>query len=377
VLWERAESKSGNSSFAWSDARLQRLRELKLPPILGLVHHGSGPTHTSLVSACFPDKLAAYARTVAARYPWVEAFTPINEPLTTARFSCLYGHWYPHAEDDRSFVRALLNQCKAVAGAMAAIRTIIPAARLVQTEDMGCTRSTSLLRYQADFENERRWLSFDLLTGRVSVDHPLRSFLLRSGATIRELEAFQAHPCPPDVIGINYYVTSERFLDHRTHLYPPRLLGGNGRHAYADIEAVRICREGLVGPEAILLAAHERYGIPVAITEAHLGCDPVQQMSWLSYVWQSAAQARKRGADVRGVTAWALLGAHGWDQLVTRASNTYEPGAFDVVSGTPRETAVAHFLRALARGRVPETEPGWWTQPARLLYRPEASSRAA
>ena len=50
---------------------------------------------------------------------------------------------------------------------MRAIREVNPAAQLVQTEDIGKTYSTPALAYQADFENERRWLSFDLLCGRV------------------------------------------------------------------------------------------------------------------------------------------------------------------------------------------------------------------
>ena len=36
-----------------------------------------------------------YAAAFAERYPWVRRYTPINEPLTTARFAALYGHWYP------------------------------------------------------------------------------------------------------------------------------------------------------------------------------------------------------------------------------------------------------------------------------------------
>ena len=43
--------------------------------------------------------LAQHAENVARRYPWLEMFTPVNEPLTTARFSGLYGHWYPHRHD--------------------------------------------------------------------------------------------------------------------------------------------------------------------------------------------------------------------------------------------------------------------------------------
>ena len=32
---------------------------------------------------------------VAERYPWLDAYTPINEPLTTARFCGLYGLLVP------------------------------------------------------------------------------------------------------------------------------------------------------------------------------------------------------------------------------------------------------------------------------------------
>ena len=69
----------------------------------------------------------------------------MNEPLTTARFSGLYGHWHPHGRDDRTFVRALLTECKATVLSMAAIRRVNPHAQLVQTEDMGFTRSTHSL----------------------------------------------------------------------------------------------------------------------------------------------------------------------------------------------------------------------------------------
>jgi dTDP-4-dehydrorhamnose reductase len=104
VLWERvAPNNLADADWSHTDRSLNKLREDGIIPIVGLVHHGSGPRHTSLLDPEFPPKLADFALAVAERYPWIESYTPINEPLTTARFSCLYGHWYPHARDDKSF----------------------------------------------------------------------------------------------------------------------------------------------------------------------------------------------------------------------------------------------------------------------------------
>jgi dTDP-4-dehydrorhamnose reductase len=381
VLWERtAPGEPSDADWSWPDERLGRLRELGIRPVVGLVHHGGGPPHTSLTDEAFPEKLAAYARAVAERYPWVEDYTPVNEPLTTARFGGLYGHWHPHGRDGRTFLRALLNQLRGVALSMRAVRAVNPSARLVQTEDVGFCFSTERLSYQAGFENERRWLTFDLLLGRVTRGHPLWEYLLREGVGAGELEWFAENACAPDLFGVNYYVTSERFLDERVTRYPPHNRGGNGVDEYVDVEAVRVLSGGLAGARGIMRDVWERYSLPLALTEAHLGCTRDEQMRWLQEVWTAAREARAGGADVRAVTAWSLFGAFDWDSLVTRDAGHYEPGVFDVRSGSPRPTALAHMLRDLAGKGAHEhpalDSPGWWSRLDRLLY-PRAPGRAS
>ncbi|HYD29265.1 MAG TPA: hypothetical protein VEB64_00185, partial [Azospirillaceae bacterium] len=196
VLWERvAPHAPDRLDWRWSDERLGALRDLGIRPIVGLVHHGSGPRYTSLIDPGFAPGLAAFAVRVAERYPWVDAYTPVNEPLTTARFSGLYGHWYPHGRDNPTFLRILLNEIGATHRAMRAIRAVVPHARLIQTDDLGRTFSTPRLVDQADFENERRWLTFDLLAGRVDRHHPLWSFLIHNGVGERKLKALCDDPC--------------------------------------------------------------------------------------------------------------------------------------------------------------------------------------
>jgi dTDP-4-dehydrorhamnose reductase len=63
-------------------------------------------------------------------------------------------------------MRALLNQCRATVLAMDAVRRVNPAAKLISTEDVGKTYATPKLQYQADFDNDRRWWSYDILCGR-------------------------------------------------------------------------------------------------------------------------------------------------------------------------------------------------------------------
>jgi dTDP-4-dehydrorhamnose reductase len=373
VLWERVAPEGLPAArWEWSDRRLRQLRALGLRPIIGLLHHGSGPPDTNLLDPAFPQKLARYARAVAERYPWALDWTPVNEPLTTARLSAMYGHWYPHARSFPQFVRALVNQCAAVRLAMREIRAVIPAARLIQTEDFSRVSGTASLRARAELDQRIRLLSLDLLTGKVDDQHPLWRDLLAAGATENELNDFADRPEPIDVVGLNYYVTSDRFLDDRLSLYPPELHGGDGRLRYADVEAVRVAGGELWGHRAMLEAAWNRYGRPLAITEVHLGAARDEQLRWLAEAWRAAGEAKDAGIDVRAVTAWSLLGSFGWDRLVVDEGGSYEPGVFDLRGPSPRPTALAHAVRALGHGQHYESPAldgvGWWRRVDRIAY---------
>lgn len=371
LLWEAHAPNEGESpDFRWSDERLLMLRERGVEVIAGLLHHGSGPRHTNLLDPDFPTKFAGYAAAAAARYPWIKRWTPINEPLTTARFSCLYGHWYPHRRDYASFLTALANQCCAIAGAMAAIRAVIPDAELVQTEDLGRTFVTPPLSHQAGHDNERRWLSFDLLCGRVDQHHQFHRLMRDAGVSSALLDTFQEVPTPPDIIGINHYLTSDRFLDNRLHFYPDEPVGGNGADTYVDVEAVRIAGlEGDVGLAPRLREAWYRYRLPLAVTEVHHGCTREQQLRWLVQCWRTAEAVRAEGVDVRAITLWSLFGHYDWRSLLTLKDGAYDAGAFDVRGTSPRPTALARVARAIARGEELNdpvlAAPGWWQRTDR------------
>jgi len=381
ILWEQVSpDRPDVCDWALPDARMARLQRLGFAPIVGLVHHGSGPAYSDLLDSGFAAGLARHAAHVATRYPHVRDWTPVNEPLTTARFSALYGHWYPHMADEPAFWKALLHQIEGTIAAMAAIRAVIPNARLIQTDDLGRTYATTSLAAQAAFDNERRWAGWDLLCGRLIPGHALWERLCRYGFGAR-LRAIADDPCPPDIVGINHYLTSDRFLDHDVERYPPASRGSCSFGPVADVEAVRVTVPAPAGFEGALREAWARYGLPIALTEVHLGCTREEQLRWLAQAWATASALRDEGIDIVAVSAWSLLGAYDWASLLTRADGLYESGVFDVSTGAPRPTALAGMVADLTAGRPPAhrflAQPGWWAKDRRLDFPPRRIAVAA
>lgn len=375
ILWEHVvPAVDADPDWTWPDERLERLRELGIRPIAGLLHHGDGPEGTGFDDPRFPERFAAYARSVAERYPWITDWLPINEPLTTARFCGLYGVWQPHARDDRVFARILEVQLRASLLAMDEIRRVIPDARFVQNEDLGTILAVPRLKEQAEYENERRWVTFDVLTGGLRPEMRMWKVLRASGVSEPRLRWFGEHEGGPDLLLVDNYLTSDRLLDDRMHRYPARAHGGNGTQCYADFEAVRAVAGEAPGILPLLRGTWARYGRPLAIGEAHLGGTREEQLRWLRDLWRAAELVRDEGADIRAVTVWSVFGSYDWNTLLTEEKGYYEPGPFDLRAGDPRPTALAEMMRAITSGREPDhpalDADGWWRRDARLLVPP-------
>lgn len=365
ILWEKHQPAAGvKIDWRWILSQLENIRNHHIQPIIGLLHHGSGPHFTNLLDPQFPEKLAGYAGEVAKKIPWLEYYTPVNEPLTTARFSGLYGLWYPHHTNELSCIKMLLNQVKGIILSMKAIRKINPQAKLVQTEDLSITHSTPMMSYQAEFENRRRWLTYDLLCGLFNEQHFFWNYFKELGIATSELHFFKGNSCVPEIMGFNYYVTSERFLDEKIDKYPACYHGGNGTHRYADLEAVRAMP--LDGAGKLLTEAWTRYGVPLAITECHLNCTREEQLRWFYETWKQCKLLNEKGIMVKAITAWSLLGACDWNTLLTSGNNYYETGVFDVRDNMRRPTALAKMIGGLTgKGEFDHPlllEKGWWNK---------------
>jgi dTDP-4-dehydrorhamnose reductase len=355
VLWEKhAQLDPARIDFSWARRRLEGLRERGVEPVVTLLHHGSGPAYTSLVDPEFPALFARYAGAVARAFPWVRRWTPINEPLTTARFSTLYGHWYPNGRDDHAaFGRAVTNEALAMLLAMEAIRVHAPGAQFVLTEDL--QGFTSLDRATDAFvahKRERSFLSIELVMGRVVPGHPLHAYLTeRCGIEASRLRGIAERASAPDLIGWNYYPNSERTLDLDER--------GEVRN--------RPSREVLawpISPRPLLAAAYERLGLPFGIGEVHVNASVAGRIRWLAQRYGDLTALERAGLPVRMLGSWAVFGMVDWDSLLTRREGYGEDGAFTFASerGIPQPTVLADAVRALARGEAlePEGAEQWW-----------------
>ena len=361
VLWERVSPADPHErDYREPERRLDALRAAGVEPIVTLLHHGSGPQYTDLLDPAFPLWFAEYAEATAQQFPWVRRWTPINEPLTTARFATLYGAWFRNMRDDRAFGRAMVNQTLAQQAAMRRIRRVIPDAEFVLTEDLQrYAAGDAVVAEYVAFLRERVYLSVELVAGRVGEGHSLLPFLSeRCGLNALELAMMQRDAAVPDLVAFNHYPHSERYLFTR---------GGE----IADVPAVYVSGEPppAVGP--LLRAAAERLRLPLAIGEVHAHAPEAERVRWLLQHAADVNGLRADGVDVRALGAWAAFGMVDWHSLLRQRARVTEDGmyTFAVPNGIPQATAVATALRELAAtGRIADTGVrGWWERDDRAL----------
>jgi beta-glucosidase/6-phospho-beta-glucosidase/beta-galactosidase len=301
VPWYRVEPQPGRFDWRWTDAVLPYLvEELSITPIIDLVHYGCPLwMQRPFDSADYPQAVAAYAAAFAERYKrLVRWYTPLNEPFVNALLCGKRRRWPPYLQGDRGYVRVMLQLVRGMIQTVHAIKEIDASARMVHVEAAGLSRAaTEDLQASAFEDQHRRYLSYDLLTGKVTPEHPLFAWLVRHGATPQVLADLAEQAIELDVLGLNFYPrwsTKQLYLDRR------------GRLGHRLVE-----KDGS-GFATLIQQYYQRYKVPIIVTETSEYGSQARRSRWLQTSVSAVKHLRATGVPVLGYTWFPLFTMIDW-----------------------------------------------------------------
>jgi beta-glucosidase/6-phospho-beta-glucosidase/beta-galactosidase len=299
--------------WTFADETFAELRRLEIMPIVDLCHFGVPDWIGDFQNPDFPALFAEYAAAFAARFPWVQLYTPVNEMFITAVFSAKYGWWNEQQQGDRSYVTAIKNVVRANVLAMRAILTIRPDAIFIQSESTEHfhPENPAALPY-AEHRNAERFLTLDLNYGR-RVCSAMYEYLMDNGMTREEYHFFLRQDLRRHcVMGNDWYATNEH------------LISGNGCSRWAG---------EVFGYDTVTREYYERYRLPVMHTETNMDQGPNGDESerWLWKQWSGLMRLRQIGVPMLGFTWYSLTDQVDWDSALREMNGRVNPrGLYDL-----------------------------------------------
>ncbi|MDB5701500.1 MAG: glycoside hydrolase family 1 [Sphingomonadales bacterium] len=303
----------GKYDWEFADLTFAELKRRNLVPIVDLCHFGVPHWIGNFQNGDFPELFAAYAQAFAARFPWVQIYTPVNEMYICATFSARYGWWNEQLSSDQAFVTAIKHIVKANVCAMRAILNVRPDAIFIQSESSEYFHAESPAAIQpAEIMNSQRFLSLDLNYGR-RLDSQMYEYLMDNGMTRDEYHFFLDSRLKQHcIMGNDYYVTNEH-----------RVSADGSTRASGEI----------FGYSEITRHYHNRYRLPVMHTETNLNQGPLgtEAVDWMWKQWANVLRVRNDGVPIVGFTWYSLTDQIDWDSALRETNGNVNPlGLYDL-----------------------------------------------
>jgi beta-glucosidase len=301
VPWYKVEPEPGKFDWSWTDEVVPfMVEELKILPIVDLMHYGTPFwLKREFANKNYPQYVARYAAEFARRYQSLTKwYTPLNEPIINALMCGMRGLWPPYMKGEKGYLKLMLQLAKGIVRTVNAIKEIQPDSVMVHVEATGLTRTIREdLAALAREETHRGYLCYDLISGRMTHDHLLFSWLVRNGASPDDLDELRRNKIELDVLGLNFYPqwsTKQLYIDNR------------GRIAFKETE-----HDG-GGFHELISDYYNRYQVPVMITETSaVGSHEVRER-WLESSVGMIKNLREAGVPVIGYTWFPLFTMIDW-----------------------------------------------------------------
>lgn len=343
LRWHHIARDPGVFDWEQTDAELAEIRQRGLEPIVDLVHHTSYPKRLEggFADRRFAAEYVSFAEAVARRYPWLTSYTLFNEPFATLFLAGHEALWPPYQAGMEGFVRLVSSVLPAVNAAGAVFAELLPDAEHVWIDTCEAHSGTSGRPAEyAAFANDRRHLLLDLALGRhLDRERPaLAAFLAAGGEPLLELA-----PMRVDVLGLDYYPHSEWWYSDAGSVSPspaPR------------------------GFAAIAAEYHDRYGLPVLLSETNIRGLASDRATWLRYMIDQYDRAVASGVPLRGFSWFPLVDSADWDSLLAVPAGHRDPvGVYDLApSGHCIRTEFTEAWERAARGAPLDELPAYRLQ---------------
>lgn len=303
----------GRYDWGFTDATFGDLLRRDITPIVDLCHFGLPDWLGDFQNPDFPALFARYAGDFAARFPWVQLYTPVNEMFICALFSAKYGWWNEALTTDLGFVTALKHVVRANVLAMQAILDQRPDAIFIQSESSEYYHADNPAAIgAAEVLNSLRFLSLDLNFGR-RTGSEMYQYLLDNGMTRAEYDWFMNTRLKQHcIMGNDYYLTNEH-----------RVAADGSSRASGEV----------FGYDGITWQYFDRYRLPVMHTETNLSDYGDGQLSvdWLWKQWASVLRVRNDGIPMVGFTWYSLTDQVDWDTALREDNGRVNPlGLYDL-----------------------------------------------
>ncbi len=321
----------GDYDWSFADEAMAEIRRLGIVPILDLLHFGVPDWIGDFQNPEFPVLFAEYADAVAARYPWVRHYTPVNEIYVTARASARDGLWNEGLKSDGAFITALKHLCAASILANHNVARRRPDCVVVQSESAEYTHQAKAERDpRVEMDNKLRFLSLDLLYAHPP-DADVLLFAMDGGLTREEYAWFMVGEPPGfQVMGNDYYGRNERIL-----LPDGSMCSG----------------EDVLGWYNVTREYYDRYRRPVMHTETNAFGDDAAP-AWLWKQWMNVLRMRRDGVPVLGFTWYSLIDQVDWDvELAEKRGTVNAVGLYDL-DRKARPVAAAYRTLLEQYGRI-------------------------
>jgi len=325
--------------WAWTDRALAELRKRDIEPIADLLHFGLPDDLTGFGDPRLPDRYAAFAEAFARRYPWVRYYTPVNEPLISARFSAQLGWWNERRTDDRSYVAAIDGASTCAVLGMAAIRARRGDAIFLQSDTCeGFAAANPGATDRVRFLNELRFAAWDLTYGR-RPGALVVEWLANNGLGEDRLAWFGANGSSQGcIVGHDFYAGNEWLVD--------------------TDGSVRVNPQPM-GYAALAHDYHGHFQLPFMLSETNAGAPYAE--AWLNSIWTEVTAILDAGLPIRGICWYGFVDHVDWDSALREVNGT--PNECGLVSLDRHLHGVGERYRELAlavRSGGPGAMPRTW-----------------